>query len=1242
MFFNRRFGLARILSCTSVALLLTGPSLAQRVVWFDEVAKQAVVEETAEADRPYLLDVGARMVLPDTDFLLDFSRGRAEAYLQFSRPLTARDRGVYTLSGVRFYSALRSHTYRVKLSRRAAALVRRDRRFRGIEPVFPVDKLSEGLYLGQVHPAATLPGGVMLVHVRFYEDVGLEHALRVLDRWEVPVEDRSRFLFGERLLAEVTHGQALVLAEEPSVLSLDEIPVAGKTCNARAAHISNIDDVQASPFDLDGEGVALGEWDGGAVLDTHEQLVGRVILREDYGYNDHSTHVAGTLIGDGTGNAAAKGMAPAAGPLYSWDFDFGDVVTEQRDCVTNDGIALANHSWTQVIGWDDEVFLGNSVLFGRYTAFVEEIDAMVVDTGLLVGQGAGNDADDCNAAGTECDGELGDDGIRYGNIPPNGIAKNIFTVGSVDEALVLEAYSATGPTDDHRIKPDVVTMGDWLESAWAGGVTQGGCAGEAYCWFQGTSMATPVLTGGMALLVQQYRQLHGGANPSPELVKAVVVNTAVDLGRPGPDYAFGHGLFDALAAAEIIAISPLRVMTDAVDTGEVDTYLLAVSPGTAQLRVTAAWTDRPGTADSDDPDLVNDLDLELLSPGLVPHYPFSGPLGSFTDPATNDARNEVDNVESLYVEDPTPGFWTVRMKGTAVPEGPQSYAIAANTPFYLPDEPDIAVNANLVFERCPGTGPEAQQVTIFNTGGGLLLVHDVEETMGSSSFSISPNPSPPFAILPGAHVALTVLYEPSSPGLSQGNLRITSNDIDEGVLDLPMEGRGGAPVVHATLEAKGWFGHVPLGAYQTLELQIINQGLCNLIINDVQQAFGSTEFSVGEIDGVPAFPVTIFAGEAVSVMMKYEPEDHGADAATFNILSNDFWNSSVAVALTGECDPPVLSISGSLDFGEVCPGGAAEKELSLCNTGVSDLVVDSVGFDPACDDFTIVNNPFPAVVSHDFCLPVTVRYTPSGVGDHECTLEIVSNDPTSPVLQVTVTGTTPATALSVAGDVAFPPTVIQDVYACSSEAPFAVTNTGDCPVTITGFELVQPAADYSVIELPTLPVTLMPGEVLGEGDLRLVFAPEVVMRHSGAEVRVTYVSNAPATGDTVTVTRRLCGEATRTGVRVLVTLNDVPFPEVEHLELYFVHYPDTVNETLAIVTLEHFMPLLSEPAAPPCDAFEYHREWGAADDPDRILQPGTYQLNATIYDGGLHKTKVARFTLDTCTFFHDLRIDVDW
>ena len=176
-------------------------------------------------------------------------------------------------------------------------------------------------------------------------------------------------------------------------------------------------------------------------------------------------------------------------------------------------------------------------------------------------------------------------------------------------------------------------------------------------------------------------------------------------------------------------------------------------------------------------------------------------------------------------------------------------------------------------------------------------------------------------------------------------------------------------------------------------------------------------------------------------------------------------------------------------------------------------------------------------------------------------------------------------------------------------------------------------------QLPELPATLLPGEVLGEGDLRLVFAPYVVMRHSTAEVRVTYVTNIPAIGDTEVITRQLCGEATRTGVRILVTELDVPVPVVDHLNFYRVHYPGTVNQALGVIDLFHNMPVLSIAPSPPCEGFDYHYEWGALDDP-MILEPGTYRVTAKIINRfGLLETKSVQFELAYCDFWHDARID---
>ncbi len=1127
-----------------------------------------------------------------------------------------------------------------------------------------------------------------------------------------------------------------------AVRSLAEISPQKATSNAHAAETSNVDHVHASPFDLDGSGVALGIWDSGDVRDTHEQLTGRVFLEDNVGATNHSTHVGGTMIASGSPDASAMGMSPN-GTLHSYDWN--SVMAEQATAVTTYGISASNHSWEIDIGYDKDTgaWNGDPDGFGAYRQESHDFDELVVDHDLVIVNSAGNQQDDCDPSGSPCDGVAGSD-FRYDNISWNGCAKNILTIGAIDDDTPadLTGFSSCGPTDDGRIKPDLVAEGDSLRSTCVG-------ADDDYCDSSGTSMSAPVVTGGVGLFVQHYRQIYGGDDPRADVVKAVLVNSAQDMGRYGPDFAFGHGLYDALAAAQLVEVGPARIMTgDLADDEEME-WLIAVEPTLTQLRVTGVWTDPPAPATTESGDaLINDLDLEVISPSGTTHFPFTGPTASpFDGPATNTAKNAVDNVETTWVENPEPGFWTVKMKSaTILGLDSQPFAVVANTAFYLPDEPEIEVSASLIFDdHCPGDVGAEKTATIYNTGGGMLLVHNVE-LLNGVHFEIAPDPPPPYAILPGSHIDVIVRFLPQTPGNWNDVFTVTSNDIDESVLDFPVHGTGGEPLINATMEAKGWFGHVPLGSYETLEMQIINQGTCDLTVTNLFQSFGSTEFTIGEIIGATAFPFVIFPGEAVSVMMKYEPDDYGADGAIFNIESDDAYSPSIPVEMSGECDepnisvsgsldfgevcvddfidlefnicntgvsdlevtsvtlgapcddftiinnpfpatvshdfclpvtvrfapttigdhnctleiasndpdsplvtvpitgtspPPIINITGSLDFGEVCPGELVEKDLDICNTGLCDLEVSSVAFNPACDDFTIINNPYPAAVSHDFCLPVTIRYTPTGVGYHECTLEILSNDPVNPVVTVIVTGTTLPILIDVAPDVAFPPTVIQDVYACSTEKPFSVTNIGECPMTVTAFEIVQPGMDYSVIQLPTLPATLLPGEELGEGDLRLVFAPYVVMRHSEAEVRVTYVTNDPAMGDTETVTRNLCGEATRTGVRVLVTQFDVPVANVEHLNFYRIHNYGTEEEELAIVTLEHDMPLLSEPANPPCEAFLYHREWGALDDP-RVLDPGWYQITAKIDDNGQTKTEIWQFQLESCTFFHDLRMDINY
>jgi len=124
---------------------------------------------------------------------------------------------------------------------------------------------------------------------------------------------------------------------------------------------------------------------------------------------------------------------------------------------------------------------------------------------------------------------------------------SVITVGAAGWATPdsVEAYSGNGPTNDGRLKPDVTAID---------GVSVTG-AGNFYSPFFGTSAAAPHGAGVAALLLQAAPCLRAGATgPLPEVdartnLRNLILNTAVDLGTPGPDNVFGYGRMDALAAA---------------------------------------------------------------------------------------------------------------------------------------------------------------------------------------------------------------------------------------------------------------------------------------------------------------------------------------------------------------------------------------------------------------------------------------------------------------------------------------------------------------------------------------------------------------------------------------------------------------------------------------------------------------------------------------------------------------------
>jgi len=490
-------------------------------------------------------------------------------------------------------------------------------------------------------------------------------------------------------------------------------PLYYTTCNALAADTVGTDELWpggSTGLNLTGADIRLGIWDEAAVRCTHQELSGRVTQRDGaMSLSSHATHVAGTMIASGV-KPAAKGMSFAATlDAYDWDDDDAEMAAAAAS-----GLCFSNHSYSYIHGWYYNFFGDNRwAWFGDpaisptedYTfGFYDETAALWDNIAFnaphyLIVRAAGNDRSDTGPApGTEhWVFENGrwvlstatrdpDGGITgYDTIGDAGVAKNILTIGAVNDIVggytapgdvVMTSFSSWGPTDDGRIKPDLVANGTALYSCVATNNT-------AYASYSGTSMATPNTTGTLGLLLQHYLNVRR-ATPRAATMKALVIHTANEAGTsPGPDYRFGWGLLNAVGAAQVItsnAANQAIIREEVLPQG--GTFMATfVATGTEPFKVTIAWTDPPGTPPppSVDPPtqiLVNDLDLRVERDGTI-YYPW------VLDPSTPAAAattgdNNRDNVEQVLITTPTAGRYTVTVshKGT-LRYGTQAFSLIA-------------------------------------------------------------------------------------------------------------------------------------------------------------------------------------------------------------------------------------------------------------------------------------------------------------------------------------------------------------------------------------------------------------------------------------------------------------------------------------------------------------------------------------------------------------------------------------
>jgi hypothetical protein len=185
----------------------------------------------------------------------------------------------------------------------------------------------------------------------------------------------------------------------------------------------------------------------------------------------------------------------------------------------------------------------------------------------------------------------------------------------------------------------------------------------------GTSMATPLTAGAMALVREYLRKVRGQRSPSAALLKAVLVAGVVRL--PGTAAAgtvcdnhqgFGRVNLDAVLVPPAPAKTILVDQRRGLATGAVGTRKVTVLAPGQPLRIVLAYTDFPG------PTLVNNLNLLVRGPGGERYVGNQSAAGATALDAAN-------NVEVVQVDRPAAGVWTIEVVASNVPSGPQDYAL---------------------------------------------------------------------------------------------------------------------------------------------------------------------------------------------------------------------------------------------------------------------------------------------------------------------------------------------------------------------------------------------------------------------------------------------------------------------------------------------------------------------------------------------------------------------------------------
>jgi hypothetical protein len=816
----------------------------------------------------------------------------------------------------------------------------------------PEHKLHASLRGGNGAGAEVMPIAVLL------SPRATETAARQLKSTMASIRQEGQHLFGRIIRGSVAGNRLEALAESEDVLWIEPAPdmrLFDEVSSVIVAGDGPAGQTLTQSLGYTGAGVTVAVADSG--LDSgntnsmHPDIEGRVVALFHYGTpgqlsdasdeHSHGTHVAGIIAGDGqsgetdeNGFLYGLGVAPGSSLIGQRIFDgagnyapppsFGTLTRDARRA----GAEIGSNSW----GDDTQ---------GRYDLSAMEFDALV------------RDADELTLGDQPyiLEFSAGNAGPASRTVGSPAVAKNVIASGAansdrrnlpIEEFTIYDGgpetmadFSSRGPCEDGRIKPDVVAPGSWiasLRSVFANDDNAWLPISELYLYQGGTSQSGPHVSGAAAVFVQYYRQTHGGATPSPALVKAALINSATDMDdavqtEPVPNHDEGWGRVDLPALLVSSRNYDFFDQTALLTNGGVYERRVLIGSSDEPFKVTLTYTDVPGNPAAAIA-LVNDLDLEVVSPD---GHLYRGNRFDFGESIPDAAGSDtVNNVEGVLLYAPVPGEYIVRVWARRVVEDArrdsglidQDFALVISGAF---GTPGVGI---VTFNRPAYTAPDTIRLVLvdYNLAGqpsADVLVRSGLESAGEA-----------LTLFPHGNTGLftNAIATATGPASADGRLQIAhgnllqivyadaapaSNRVFTALADL-------LPPLIGNVRATNQFGQVMV-AWTTDEdarsvvyygTNTLNQSLTNTAF-DLQHEFA--------LQNVPPNAVIKFMAVA---------EDPAGNRSTNN-------NSGAFFMITNNQSPAVLLLDTYADSGLVQPPPLSGYTDALDSLGVAYSVFDA-------------------------------------------------------------------------------------------------------------------------------------------------------------------------------------------------------------------------------------------------------------------------------------------------------------